>query len=300
MDLQRLANSRQVGKIALGLSRILPLRQGRSLAHFIADRFAAHRGTPLVQAIRANHWVIRGGGCSSEQLDMATHDTLRHVAYSYYMLFHYLDNPVGLQKRVRFSPQAETIIERSRQARHGLIVAGVHMGNFDLVAQAAALHGLRAFALSLPQPGETVEWQHRFRRQAGLEILDASVANLHQAIKRLRAGETMLTGIDHPLPDARYRPSFFGRPACVPVHYVSLALKSSAPIVVMASIYRPDGIYDILSSEMIDLKPDTDRRLEVMNNAEMLLEIAAEFIRQAPEQWTVFQPAWPEALLEMP
>jgi lauroyl/myristoyl acyltransferase len=104
----------------------------------------------------------------------------------------------------------------------------------------------------------------------------------------------MLTGVDRPVENAKYRPRFFGRAAQLPVHYVTLALKARVPIVVMASILRPDGSYQILASDFIELEPQADRRAEIVENAEMILEIAAGFISQAPYQWSVYQQVWPE------
>jgi hypothetical protein len=69
---------------------------------------------------------------------------------------------------------------------------------------------------------------------------------------------------------------------------------------VFAARQRPDGIYQILASEEITLQPYTDRQIELVCNAERVLEIAACFIRQAPEQWCLTLPAWPESLPAMP
>jgi predicted LPLAT superfamily acyltransferase len=35
-------------------------------------------------------------------------------------------------------------------------------------------------------------------------------------------------------------------------------------------------------------------------NTEMVLKVAEGYIRQAPYQWAMFYPVWPEALNEMP
>jgi lauroyl/myristoyl acyltransferase len=299
MNLQGLLNSHRAGATALKISRSIPPGLGYPLARFIADRIATHHATPLVAAIRANQRVIRGENISAIQLDQACRDSIRHIAHSYYTLFHWLNDPSSLQKLVIFDPRIEEVIERSQQGKQGLIVAGMHMGSFDIVAQAAAYHGLRAFALSLPQPGESVEWQHRFRRQSGLEILSASIGNLRQAIERLIGGETMLTGIDRPVITPKYKPLFFGRPASLPCHYITLALKARVPIVVMASNLCPDGRYRILSSDYIELKPQANRKAEILENAERILKIAADFVRQAPHQWSIYQPVWPDASLDM-
>jgi lauroyl/myristoyl acyltransferase len=201
---------------------------------------------------------------------------------------------------VEFTPRALELIENSRQSKKGAIVAGVHLSNFDLVAQAAALRGLRAVGLSLPEPDEAVEWQHKYRRRSGIEILPASMANIRQVIERLQAGETVLTGIDRPQNGLKYHPRFFGRQAHLPVHYIHIGLKAHVPLVVMAAIWGADNVYHILSSDDIQLEHFPDHQEEIQINSERVLQIAESFILQAPLQWASFHPVWPEILNEVP
>jgi lauroyl/myristoyl acyltransferase len=79
-----------------------------------------------------------------------------------------------------------------------------------------------------------------------------------------------------------------------------MAIKARVPIIVLATILRPDGRYHVLSSGIIEMQPHSNRRIEIINNAESVLQIAEEFIRQAPHQWSMTHPVWPEALVEVP
>jgi lauroyl/myristoyl acyltransferase len=81
---------------------------------------------------------------------------------------------------------------------------------------------------------------------------------------------------------------------------IHLALKTKVPIVVMANIKKPDGKYHILTSDFIEMKPYPDRRTELLQNTETILDIAAGFIRQAPYQWGMPKPVWPSAYDEVP
>ncbi len=300
MDLQRLLNSRRSGILALWVSRALPPRMGLRLADLIADRIAASQEATMVRSIRANQWMVSGRELTGEALDRAVWRTVRHMARSFYTLFHYMEDLDNFQKLVELDDRSEEVILRSQEASQGLIVLGLHMGGFDLVLQAAARLGLRALALSVPQPDEAVEWQHEYRQRAGLEILPATMSSIRQAIDRLKAGETVLTGLDRPMPDAKYRPRFFGHPANVPVHYIQLALRSEAPLVVMASIEGENGLYRILTSDYIHLDHHSDRREEIIQNAEAVLRVAEGFICLAPEQWSISQPVWPELQAQVP
>lgn len=289
--------------MALRVSKFLSPPLGASFSRSFASWIALNRQLPLVRAIRANRWVISGGQLSGADLDRAVRDTLRHIAQSYYTLFHDLDNPVALQNLVDFNQSIQDLIVRSQEKKHGLVVAGLHLSNFDLAVQAATWRGLRTITLTLPdgtENREAVEWQHIFRRQSGMEILSASLPNFRHAIRCLQAGETVLTGIDRPVASAKYFPVFFGRPAHLPTHHIHLALAAGVPLMVFAVLQRPDGVYQILSSSEIVLKPYPDHRVELVCNAERVLDVAASFIRLAPEQWSITLPAWPEALPEMP
>jgi KDO2-lipid IV(A) lauroyltransferase len=303
MNLQRMLNSRKAGIWALRISKFLSPAWGVQFSQLVADRIVLSRQLPLVRAIRLNRWVISGGQLAEAELDRAVRDNLRHLARSYYTLFHYIENPAALQKQVEFNQSLEDLIARSQEKKHGVVVAGLHLSNFDLVVQAAAWRGLRCITLTLPDGSENqeaVEWQQIFRRHSGMEVLPASLPDLRQAIRRLQAGETVLTGIDRPVKCAKYYPAFFGRPAHLPTHHIHLALAAGVPLMVFAARQRPDGLYQILSSEEIELQPYTDRQKELACNAERVLEVAASFIRQAPEQWSVTLPAWPEVFPELP
>jgi KDO2-lipid IV(A) lauroyltransferase len=241
--------------------------------------------------------VVSGSSLQGEDLDAAVRKTLTHIATSYYLLFHYLNQPLELQKQVQFTPEADELIAASPLKKHGILVAGLHMSNFDLVMQAAAWRGLKAIAISLPQESENkeaVEWQHKFRRQSGLEILPASVSTFRQAIRRLREGEIVMTGVDRPISNPKVKPLFFGKPASLPIHYVYLAQEAKVPLVLICAIRRPDGIYEIVTSPEIRMRIFDDRRDQTLANAERVLEAAKGLICQAPDQWCIFQPVWPE------
>lgn len=300
MNLQTILNSRQAGRLALFLSRQIPPAAGYRLARSIAARIAASPQTPMVQAIRANQWVVSGCTLSSSQLDAVVLESLNHVTRAFFQLFRYLEDPARLDDLVVFGPQALELIQRPPQAHQGVVVCGLHMSSFDLVIRTAAHKGAHILGLSLPEANEAVEWQHKLRRQVGVEILPASIANLRQLVHRLEAGEMVITGIDHPRPGLNHHPVFFGRPAQLPTHHIYLAQKARVPIVLLAPILEDDGRYHVYSSDVIEMTSFPDREQEMACNAGKVLQAAEFLIRQAPRQWTIFQPVWPDILEQVP
>jgi predicted LPLAT superfamily acyltransferase len=80
------------------------------------------------------------------------------------------------------------------------------------------------------------------------------------------------------------------------MHHVSLAVKAKVPVMIIVTNLQPDGKYHMLTSDLIEMDPHRDRATEEIQNAEKVLSIAERFIRQAPQQWSISLPVWPEAL----
>jgi KDO2-lipid IV(A) lauroyltransferase len=155
-------------------------------------------------------------------------------------------------------------------------------------------------ALTIPDMTGGYQTQYDLRRNTGMPLLPLTKDVFRQAVVHLQSGGLVVTGLDRPLPDPRHKPRFFGRPSSLPVHYISMALKASVPVVVIAAIMQPDGTYTSLVSDPLPLQSYPDRQQEIIVNTEAILCIAEGFIRQAPRQWSMTLPVWPDALDEVP
>ena len=300
MSIQDFTNSPLGIVLALGIGKAIPSRQGYALAGWLANRISASDNRKMVQSVRANQWVVAGGNLSKPELDAVTLATFRNTGRSLYDLYHNIDNPAGILRKVTFSPEFEAFKRKAAESSHGWVVVCPHMSNFDLAGRALGLSGLKFLVLSYPEPPTGYRWQNYMRRKTGLEILPMSVTALRTATERLQAGGIVLTGVDRPIEDANYRPLFFGRPAYLPVGHVRLALKTGSPVLVVSCMTRPDGTYYIEACEPITMKAYTDRQDEILRNAEPILERVEEFIRREPTQWSMFYPVWPDAISEAP
>jgi lauroyl/myristoyl acyltransferase len=293
-DLQTVINSPIGVGLALGLGRILPAAAGYRLADRLALMIAAQKRSAMVRSVRANQWVLHNGEIDGEELDQVVTAVFRNTAYCLYDFYHHLNRPHEMQERIHFSSQSEDFLKNRGKGGRGVVIAGVHLSNFDLVAREAARRGLKAMVLAYSVPGRGYQWQNEIRRRAGLDLVPASTLAIRQAIRKLKRGENVLTGIDRPVQNGKYRPIFFERPANLPVHYVHLALAAKTDIYVVAAIKQASGIYDIQVSESIKMQTSADHDEEIKMNAERVLKVAEEMICQAPEQWSMFYPVWPE------
>jgi lauroyl/myristoyl acyltransferase len=65
---------------------------------------------------------------------------------------------------------------------------------------------------------------------------------------------------------------------------------------VAAVIMRPEHVYEIVVCEPIEMKRYGDREKDILGNAERVMEVTADLIRRAPQQWTMTYPVWPEII----
>lgn len=300
MNLNQVLNSRRSGQAALNIARYIPPGIARLITDAIAGYLSGRLDLPLVYATRINQWVAQGADLSANQLDQAVFETIRNFTYSLYTLFHYWKNVEPLQKMIQFDDATEFLIERSQDRKAGTMVVFIHSCFADVALQAASYRGLSNLVLSLPDANDAITWQHALRENSGVFVKPASIPVLREASNRLKAGEAVATGIDRPLPESKYKPHFFGKPTPLPVHHIYLALKTNVPVAVMTAIKNENGSYDVISSDLVHMVHHQDRRREILINAEMVLEIAEEFIRRAPTQWSVLLPLWPDETDNLP
>jgi lauroyl/myristoyl acyltransferase len=300
IDLQQVINSPRVVNLAFSLGKAIPPGLGNPLCRWIGDWIAAQRDSNVTQAIRTNQYVARGTSLDKEALDQAVRETLRNNLRDLYLLYHYVENPEATRRLIHLNSLARELIERPEFGDRGLVIVGLHLSGFDLILQSICRQGLTGMILTVPNPqgGRRVEFE--MRKRTGMNLVPASLSTLRQAVKHLEQGGIVLTGMDHPVSDSKYRPRFFGYESCLPTHYVSLALKARVPVVIMAVIRQEDGAYHILSSEPIEMAYDSDHEKEILSNAEILLKRAEEFIRLAPGQWNIPMPIWPQFLGHVP
>jgi KDO2-lipid IV(A) lauroyltransferase len=134
------------------------------------------------------------------------------------------------------------------------------------------------------------------RQRVGMRLLPASLGAFRQALRHLQQGGMVVTGIDRPIPQPQVCPRFFGRPAALHMHHIFLAIKAHVPVVIAAPILQEDGKYHVFASDFLEMDSHLDPDVEMLQNAEKVLRIAEEFIRRAPQQWSVPLPVWPQVM----
>jgi len=300
IDIQQIINSSFGVNMLSTIARLIPVRFGYRIADFAADCIVANPRSRMVRAVRANQWVISGETLDKEALDRAVLEAYRNSAHSIFDLYHYIKNPGAIEQLIVFNTAVQQLIQRPEFDQRGLMVVGMHISNFDLVLRVLTQKGMRGLILTITDPQGSQRVEYEMRKKTGMNLVPASFSTLRHAVKYLQQGGMVMTGIDRPIPKPKCRPRFFSRAADLPVHHVYLAAKAHVPVLVMVTIRFPDGKNHIFTSNLIEMESHLDADTEILLNAEKVLSIGEDFVRQAPNQWSITLPVWPEVLDQTP
>jgi lauroyl/myristoyl acyltransferase len=295
MRFQDLTSSRPATQLGLFLSQHMPPWMGYGIAQ-LAAKIIARQKPEIYWTVRDNLRQIVGSSVDDGVLHEKTRQVFAHAGQAYYDFFRAVGQPPQVLAEAVRVP--ETVIEcmRSEMAQgRGVLLLGIHLSNFDLAILALGAQKLPIQALSLADPGAGVRVMNRLRAAAGFELTPIAPESLRAAIRRLRNGGIVVTGVDRPIPQDRELIEFFGRLAYLPVGPARLALMTGATVLVGGCSYDPDEGYCLEYTGPVEMVRTGDRRQDILVNARRIAIVVEEHIRARPEQWLMFHPFWPEA-----
>ena len=265
--------------VGLWLGKHCSLRGGRRLAAFAAGIISAFQTSRMMQAIKANQWVVSDGSLNRAQLVERSKEVTRNIVLNLFEYFYYYQHIDEARQRVVLSPEMEAMLEDCRQGQLQIIL-GPHLGNFDLFGMMLVKMGLKVVVLSFPKPNQTYLAQNKLREQVGMRIMPINLSAFREAKRlMLKEGYSFVTGLDRPIDskeDQKYKPAFFGRPTNLSTYYVRLARETGASRRVR--VVHEDGSLATLhpaNSMMSDLTDDI-----VLNAGKILRE--AEGYQEIP------------------
>ena len=171
----------------------------------------------------------------------------------------------------------------------GVIFGSAHLGPIALVGQVLMTRG---FTLTLPAEKTESEFMHavnRARQAQGLVLVPIdSTLGIHRVIR-----DSGVLGIlaDRAVTGVGERVEFFGRPALLPSAHVALALRTGAALV-PAFAWREKGFLVARIEEPLQLVSTGDREADVRAGVRQFAARLESYIKEHPEQWSVFEPVW--------
>lgn len=279
-------------RVGLAVAWLIPPRAAYAIIPRLA-RFIRRRGWRMYTVLRENLAHLPPGD-PQEPIDDLAERAVGLALRTYYELYRSIvlhRSPEDITLRGEIPRQG---LPGWEQQEHGLVIGALHMSNFDLAGAWLIEHGLECQILSLANPDAGYQLVNRLRRKEGMNITPISRDALRQAVRRLKSGGAIVTGIDRPIDGGGEPLPFFGHTALMPVGHVRLALQTNARFMLAACLEREQGRYEIIFSDAIEMSRSGDRATDIRANALAIIHLAEEIIASAPDQWLVFTPVWPE------
>jgi KDO2-lipid IV(A) lauroyltransferase len=283
-------------RVGYFLGSKLPRSWAYALADFLARVLASRKKSQLYRSIRGNQAVIRDLPYDSSDLDDAVFRVLQNAGRGYVDWFQAMVDDEDFE--TKYCSIDEHMITQAKQASqdgHGVIFVGAHMSSFNLFMVMMARRGLPMQVLSYHDVRGSYIAENDLRRRIGIEITPISNESLRKAIRRLKAGGFVVTGVDRS--DLGGIPmNFFGRKVVLPIGHARMAIRTNAYLVLGVVQKNGEGKYHVTGPDIIIPERSGDESQDTLRLAQRTIEILEGYIRDRPEEWMMFLPIWPEVI----
>lgn len=194
--------------------------------------------------------------------------------------------------RVKFVADGIEHLHEAHAAGRGVIVISGHYGLWELVPPWLCLNGFRMTTVVRRQNNPAVDdWFERMRNRFGARTTDSGFG-LREILRTLRNGDLLGLMSDQNAGDRGCFVNFLGEPASTVVGPAQIAMKSRAPIVVLAAHRRGSGPHRIEILPPIrpeEFTNDEAGRTQLTQHLTGLLE---NWVRKRPDQWFWLHRRW--------
>ncbi len=183
-------------------------------------------------------------------------------------------------------------LEQAVALGRGVILVSMHLGNFDLVGQLLAAHGLQVTVpVQRVEPPALFDFLTAQRESKGIDTVPLERAP-RAMLRALSRGEIAAMTTDRLLAGKGLPIDFFGRSVILPRGAPTLARLSGAPIVFGLGIRGDRGGFHA----HVEAAMSSDQNREAHEDEYILLGqlvvLMEAAIRRYPEQWIAFSPVW--------
>ena len=276
-------------KVGMVLARILPRRFGFWLARQAA-RIMRRKSARVYRILREN--LSHLTEADPKVLNDLAEEAIYELGCTYFDMIHIRGEKLLRGGILTPDPDGWAVALQQFSDPTGTIVVAGHVGNFDLGIQWVAGQNVEVQLLSLPDRNPAQDAVNSYRQRGALVVTQLSVQSLRTAMRRLRSGGIVATGVDRPMDYDDPPIQFFDGPAPLPRGHVRLALQTGARIMVASCVRRPDHTYSLTFWPPLDMVRTGDREQEVELNTRRVLELVEETILQVPTQWAMLHPVW--------
>jgi KDO2-lipid IV(A) lauroyltransferase len=185
-------------------------------------------------------------------------------------------------------------IDEALAAGTGAICALPHLGGWDFGGAWLATKGYRITVVVEPvEPPELFEWFASFRRSLGMTIVPLGPDAGRLTLGALKRNEVVGLVTDRDIARTGSPVEFFGETTTLPTGAATLSLRTGAPIFPTAVYFDGPTKHRGVVRPPLDTSRTGRFRDDVARITQSLATGLEALIREAPDQWHLFQPNWP-------
>ena len=198
-----------------------------------------------------------------------------------------------LNDETRLARGSWQILDDALAGGAGAIIVTAHLGAFDYIGHVVNARGYRLTAVTGRTTSRFIfDGVTRLRGAHGLQLVEATPSGVRKAILALRSGGCTVFVNDRDFFQNGKEVEFFGRTTTLPPGAVRIARETGAPIV---PIFARRGVagHELMILEAFRVEKTSNVEIDVRKGLQRVAAAIEEAIGSAPEQWVMFQEAWP-------
>jgi len=270
----------------------LPEPVAMGMAAVAADVLFRVGGNPRRTVTNNLRRVLDSDGADTALLDRWARRSYRAYA-RYWVEGARLGTTSPLEVEARTLAQGLEYLVDGMATGKGVIMALPHVGSWEFGGAFLATQGLPMTAVAeRVEPPELFEFMMAQREAMGLIVVPLDESTPSAIMATLRNGGLVGLLSDRDLTGKGIDVEFFGEKATMPAGPATLALRSGAALVTGAVYSGPGADHRAVVQPPLDTTRHGSFRADVTRLTQAIATRFEGLIRQAPEQWHVFQPLW--------
>lgn len=268
----------------------LPLRLGYAIAVLLGD--LAYCAWPRGRRYaKENMARVLGNGVDRKTISRFARQSLRNYCkYLVDFMRFPLLGPGEINEAVVFSGWDS--IDRAFAEGKGVILVGMHLGNWDLGAAHLAVHNYPVNVIAETfTPPQLNHWVQGARTKLGMKVIPMEDA-VRPVIRALRRNEMVMLLIDQPDNESGVAVEFFQSPTKVPAGAALLSLRTGAKVVPGAMVRLGNNRFLGFTEPHINFEPTGDLGRDVETLTQHIVSAIENWVRRYPDQWYMFRPMW--------
>jgi lauroyl/myristoyl acyltransferase len=186
-----------------------------------------------------------------------------------------------------------SLLDAELEHGKGAVIVTAHLGSFDYLGKTLHHRGYKLNSITARTTARFLfDAVTYLRRARGSSVVEASPSGVRKIIQALRRGECAVFLTDRDFFQNGLPVTFFGKETTLPPGAVRIARDTGSPIVPIFAVRNGDR-RGIIIEPSFTVAKTKNLDEDLARGMEQLVSVLEKAIGSRPDQWVMFQRAWP-------